>query len=134
MTGTSKRGQRGGKPAPVAAEALDDNDDFKIGDGEEEEDDEETLEEEMRRAQAEGDDDDHEKEMNDLAADAEIPIEELMRRYRELEAAHGGGGGEEEEEAEEEEGDDEEEEVEEEVEEEEEDEPGVDALGGDEPR
>ena len=133
VTGTSKRGQRGGKPAPVAAEALDDNDDFKIGDGEEEEDDEETLEEEMRRAQAEGDDDDHEKEMNDLAADAEIPIEELMRRYRDLEAAHGGGGGEEEEEAEEEEGDDEEEEVEEEVEEEEEDEPGVDALGGDEP-
>ena len=36
----------------------------------------------MRRAQAEGDDDDDEKEMNDLAADAEIPIEELMRRYR----------------------------------------------------
>ena len=49
----------------------------------------------------------HEKEMNDLAADAEIPIEELMRRYREMEAAH--GGGEDLEEAEEEEGDDEEE-------------------------
>jgi len=40
----------------------------------------------MRRAAAEDDDD--AAEIDDLAKDAEVPIEELMRRYREMEAAH----------------------------------------------
>ena len=117
--------------ASAPAENLDDNDEFKIAEGEDEDDDEDTLEEEMRRAQAEGDDDDDEKEMNDLAADAEIPIEELMRRYREMEAAHGGGDAAEEEEEPEEEEEEEDEDVDEDEDEEDEDEPGVDALGGD---
>ena len=79
-----------------------------LGESEDDADDEATLEEEMRRAEEE-DDGDAAAEINDLAADAEVPIEELMRRYREMEAAHGGEDDEEEEGDEEEEDGDEDE-------------------------
>ena len=58
----------------------------------------------MRRAEEE-DEGDAAAEINDLAADAEVPIEELMRRYREMEAAHGGGDEEQNGDEEEEDGD-----------------------------
>ena len=64
-----------------------DEDEFTVGEGEDEEDDEQTLEEEMRAAAAE-DDGDAAAEAENLAKDAEVPIEELMRQYREMEAAH----------------------------------------------
>ena len=67
--------------------SAEDEDEYAVGEGEDEEDDEATLEEEMRRAAAE-EDDDAGAEIDDLAKDAEVPIEELMRRYREMEAAH----------------------------------------------
>ena len=77
-------------PAPVGGGDDADEDDFVADDAEmAEEDDEATLEEEMRAAAAAGEDEeDAGAEINDLAKDAEVPIEELMRRYREMEAAH----------------------------------------------
>ena len=69
--------------------SAEDEDEYAVGEGEDEEDDEATLEEEMRAAAAAGEDEeDAGAEINDLAKDAEVPIEELMRRYREMEAAH----------------------------------------------
>ena len=77
-------------PAPVGGGDDADEDDFVADDAEmAEEDDEATLEEEMRAAAAAGEDEeDAGAEIDDLAKDAEVPIEELMRRYREMEAAH----------------------------------------------
>ena len=75
-----------GAPRGPSAE---DEDEYAVGEGEDEEDDEATLEEEMRAAAAAGEDEeDAGAEIDDLAKDAEVPIEELMRRYREMEAAH----------------------------------------------
>ena len=77
-------------PSPVGGGDDADEDDFVADDAEmAEEDDEATLEEEMRAAAAAGEDEeDAGAEINDLAKDAEVPIEELMRRYREMEAEH----------------------------------------------
>ena len=88
-------------PVKGKGKAPEDDGGEYLGESEDDADDEATLEEEMRRAEEE-DEGDAAAEINDLAADAEVPIEELMRRYREMEAAHGGGdeeqsGGEEEE-------------------------------------
>ena len=75
-----------GRPRGPSAE---DEDEYAVGEGEDGEDDEATLEEEMRRAAAEGEDDeDGGAEIDDLAKEAEVPIEELLARYREMEAAH----------------------------------------------
>ena len=68
--------------------SAEDEDEYAVGEGEDEEDDEATLEEEMRAAAAGEDEEDAGAEINDLAKDAEVPIEELVRRYREMEAEH----------------------------------------------
>ena len=135
-------------PEPTFADLAEEREEPRAADDEyvaapgEDEDDEATLEEEMRRAEAEGGDEDAEKEAADLAADAEIPIEELMRRYREMEARD--AGEDEDEEAEEEEEEDAEKDAEDDAEAErsdaeaersdaEDDEPGVGALAEDFP-
>eukprot|EP00958_Prasinococcus_capsulatus_P028547 scaffold6922_cov363-Prasinococcus_capsulatus_cf.AAC.5 len=49
--------------------------------GQDEEDDEETLEEEEREAAARGEDVDHEDELNELKNEADLPMEEILRKY-----------------------------------------------------
>ena len=91
-------------PVKGKGKAPEDDGGEYLGESEDDADDEATLEEEMRRAEEE-DEGDAAAEINDLAADAEVPIEELMRRYREMEAAHGGGDEEQNGDEEEEDGD-----------------------------
>ena len=72
---------------PEGNEEDPDADEYRADDDEmDAEDDEATLEEEMRRAEEE-DEGDAAAEINDLAADAEVPIEELLKQYREMEEA-----------------------------------------------
>ena len=113
----------------------DDENEFTVGDEDLDEDDEETLEEELRAAAREDVGDDGAAEAANLAADAEVPIEELMRMYREMEAAHEastGAGVDEANEDEDEQGDEFDEDLEEEQgddgDDDDDDEPGVASL------
>ena len=115
--------------------ADDDENEFTVGDEDLDEDDEETLEEELRAAAREDVGDDGAAEAANLAADAEVPIEELMRMYREMEAAHEastGAGVDEANEDEDEQGDEFDEDLEEEQgdddDDDDDDEPGVASL------
>ena len=69
------------------AGAVEDVADEYAADGEDEVDDEATLEEEERLAAAAGEEDDHDAELDDLQAEADLPIEEILRRH------YGGAGG-----------------------------------------
>ena len=57
------------------------DDDFNVQAIDQDEDDEATLEEEEREAAARGEDDDHEDELNDLRNEAEMSMEDILRKY-----------------------------------------------------
>mmetsp|Transcript_20122 Transcript_20122/g.68432 ORF Transcript_20122/g.68432 Transcript_20122/m.68432 type:complete len:1613 (-) Transcript_20122:1629-6467(-) len=61
------------------AAADEDEEDYEVSPEDDQEDDEETLEQEIRDAELRGEDD-HEEEMAALRAEAELPIEEILRR------------------------------------------------------
>ena len=75
-----------------AETAPDDVGDEYAASGDEEPDDEATLEEEERLA-AEAGEDDPEAELDDLANDADMPIEELLKKYYGAGAGAGAGSG-----------------------------------------